>query len=42
MSKKFFTEKDVDILSNNKYTKKVTSKAITYTSELNVFLSLKA
>jgi len=33
MSKKLFTEKEIEILSQNKYVKKVSSKGITYTDE---------
>ena len=33
MSKKLFTEKEVSILKQNKYVKKVSSKGITYTDE---------
>lgn len=33
MSNKFFTEKEIEILSKNPYTKNVSAKAITYTDE---------
>ena len=33
MSKKHFTEKEIEILSNNPYVKSVSSKGITYTDE---------
>ena len=33
MSKKIFTEKEIEILSNNPYVKSVSSKGITYTDE---------
>lgn len=33
MSKKVFTDDEIDILSKNKYVKKVSSKGITYTDE---------
>lgn len=33
MSKKLFTNKEIDILSKNKYVKNVTNKGITYTDE---------
>ena len=33
MSKKYFTEKEIEILSNNPYVKSVSSKGITYTDE---------
>ena len=33
MSKKIFTEAEIDILSKNKYIKKVSNKGITYTDE---------
>lgn len=40
MSKKLFTNKDIEILSNNKYVKKVSEKGITYTDEFKrVFIS---
>src|SRR3954451_5141693 len=33
MSKKHFTEKEIEILSNNRYVKSVSSKGVTYTDE---------
>lgn len=33
MSKKLFSNKDIEILSENKYVKKVSEKGITYTDE---------
>ncbi|WP_341472433.1 HTH domain-containing protein, partial [Clostridium rectalis] len=33
MSNKLFTKEEINILSKNKYVKKVTSKGITYTDE---------
>lgn len=33
MSKKLFTDKEIEILSQNRYVKKVSSKGITYTDE---------
>ena len=33
MSKKHFTEKEIEILSNNPYVKSVSSKGVTYTDE---------
>jgi len=36
MSKKLFTNKDVEILSNNKYVLNVSEKAITYTNEFKI------
>lgn len=33
MSKKLFSSKDIEILSKNKYVKKVSEKGITYTDE---------
>ena len=35
MSKKIFSDKDIEILSNNKYVLNVSKKAITYTNEYN-------
>lgn len=34
MSKKLFTQEEINILKNNKYVKNVSEKAITYTNEL--------
>ncbi|SHJ77308.1 hypothetical protein SAMN02745912_01030 [Paramaledivibacter caminithermalis DSM 15212] len=40
MSNKIFTEKEVKLLSQNKYVKKVSMKAITYTDEFKrIFIS---
>jgi transposase len=40
MSKKIFTEKEIEILSNNKYVKNVSEKGITYTDEFKrIFIS---
>jgi transposase len=40
MSKKFFTEKEVKVLSANNYVKSVSSKGITYTEEFKqIFIS---
>ena len=36
MSKKVFSDKDIDILSNNKYVRNVSKKAITYTNEFKI------
>jgi hypothetical protein len=33
MSKKLFTDKEIEILSQNRYVKKISSKGITYTDE---------
>lgn len=33
MSKKLFTDKEIEILSQNKYVKKVSGKGVTYTGE---------
>lgn len=39
MSKKLFTDKEIRLLSKNKYIKKVSEKAITYTEEFrNIFI----
>lgn len=37
MSKKLFIDKEIAILSQNKYIKKVSSKVITYTDELKIY-----
>ena len=40
MSKKLFSNKDIEILSKNKYVKKVSEKGITYTDEFKrLFIS---
>ena len=40
MSNKIFTEKEIEILSNNKYVKNVSIKGITYTDEFKrIFIS---
>jgi len=40
MSNKLFTKEEVEILSRNKYVKKVSNKAITYTDEFkNIFIT---
>jgi transposase len=40
MSNKLFTKDEVEILSKNKYVKKVSTKAITYTDEFkNIFIT---
>ena len=40
MSTKIFTEKEIEILSHNKYIKKVSMKSITYTDEFKrIFIS---
>lgn len=40
MSKKIFTEKEIEILSKNQYVKKVSVKGITYTDEFKrIFIS---
>lgn len=36
MSKKLFSSKQIDILSNNKYVLNVSEKAITYTNEFKI------
>lgn len=36
MSKKLFTEDEINILSKNKYVKNITSKSITYTNEFRM------
>ncbi|NOV75106.1 hypothetical protein DFH87_001673 [Clostridium saccharobutylicum] len=36
MSKKLFTNKEIELLSKNKYIKNVTNKAITYTDEFKI------
>ena len=36
MSKKLFTEEEVEILSKNKYVKKVSAKGITYSDEFKI------
>jgi transposase len=36
LSKKLFTENEIDILSKNKYVKNITSKSITYTNEFRM------
>ena len=36
MSKKIFSDKDIEILSNNKYVLNVSKKAITYTNEFKI------
>jgi transposase len=42
MSKKLFTEKEIKLLSSNKYVKSVSSKGITYTDEFKqVFIADK-
>jgi len=42
MSKKLFTEKEIKLLSSNKFVKSVSSKGITYTDEFkHVFISEK-
>ena len=38
MSKKLFSNKDIELLSKNKYVKKVSEKGITYTVNVNIFL----
>ena len=39
MSKKNFTNKEIEILSNNKYVKNVSAKGVTYTEEFrNIFI----
>lgn len=38
MSDKLFTKEEINILSKNKYVKKVTSKGITYTDEFKKIL----
>jgi transposase len=37
MSKKLFTEQEIEILSKNKYVKRVSPKGITYTDEMKHF-----
>ena len=37
MSKKIFTEKEIEILKQNKYVKRVSPKGITYTDEMKQF-----
>jgi hypothetical protein len=40
MSKKLFTDKEIEILSNNPYVKSVSTKGITYTDEFkSIFIS---
>jgi transposase len=40
MSKKIFTEKEIKLLSSNKYVKSVSSKGITYADEMkHVFIA---
>ncbi len=41
MSKKLFTEKEIKLLSKNKYVKYVSSKGITYTDEFKHILLQK-
>jgi transposase len=42
MSKKIFTEKEIKLLSSNKYAKSVSSKGITYTDEFkHIFIAEK-
>ena len=41
MSKKTFSEQDIEILSKNKYVKNVSNKSITYTDEFKKKLYLK-
>ena len=42
MSKKIFTEKEIKLLSANKYVKSVSSKGITYTDEFkHIFIAEK-
>jgi transposase len=42
MSKKFFTEKEIKLLSSNKYVKSVSPKGITYTDEFkHIFIAEK-
>jgi len=41
MSKKMFTEKEIEILKKNKYAKRVSSKGITYTDEMKQFAFAK-
>jgi putative transposase len=36
MSKKIFTNKEISVLSKNKYVKNVSSKSITYTNEFKI------
>lgn len=36
MSKKIFSDKDIERLSNNKYVRNVSKKAITYTNEFKI------
>ena len=36
MSKKTFSEQDIEILSKNKYVKNVSEKSITYTNEFKI------
>ena len=38
MSKKLFSNKDIELLSKNKYVKKVSEKGITYTVNVNILL----
>lgn len=38
MSKKTFSEQDIEILSKNKYVKNVSEKSITYTNDLKFIL----
>lgn len=41
MSNKIFTQKEIDILSNNPYVKKVSAKGITYTDEFKRIFIVK-
>jgi transposase len=41
MSKKIFTEKEIKLLSANSYVTSLSSKGITYTDELNIYLLRK-
>ena len=41
MSKKLFSNKDIELLSKNKYVKNVNEKAITYTDEFKYYLLLR-
>lgn len=42
MSKKLFTEQEIEVLKNNKYVKRVSLRGITYTDEMKNFAILKS
>ena len=41
MSKKTFSEQDIEILSKNKYVKNVSEKSITYTNEFKIHFTVE-